>query len=76
MIETHERLKKFFKRTKIEANFDLSEFGYIESNVLKTVKKRTKVTIADQSIDTKIKAMLLLPSFETFNSHGVKIERT
>ena len=76
MVETHAQLKKFFRKTKIEANFDLGELGYDETKILKTAKRHIKLTIEDQSIDTKIKAMLLLPSFNNFEGHGVKIERT
>lgn len=76
MVETHERLKKFFRKTKIDANFDLREFGYNEDKLLETPKKNIRLTINDQSMDTKVKAMLLLPSFNNFEGHGVKIERT
>jgi len=76
MVETHAQMKKFFRKTKIEANFDLAELGYDETKILKTEKKRIKITIEDQSMDTKVKAMLLLPSFNNFEGHGVKIERT
>lgn len=76
MVETHAQLKKFFRKTKIEANFDLKDVGYNESKHLKVAKRNVRITISDQSIDTKIKAMLLLPSFNNFEGHGVKIERT
>jgi hypothetical protein len=76
MVETHAQLKKFFRKTKIEANFDLTDLGYDETKILKTEKRHVKITIDNQSIDTKVKAMLLLPSFNNFEGHGVKIERT
>tara|TARA_B110000977_G_C11088504_1_gene495740 strand:- start:47 stop:850 length:804 start_codon:yes stop_codon:yes gene_type:complete len=68
------KLKKFFTKTKLVANFDLTEFGY---TVPKTYKNTINITIEDStSLKQQIRALCLVPNFDTFNKHGVKIERT
>ena len=67
---------KFYKTTKIISNFDLSEFGYNPS-IVDNPKQSVHVTIDDSTTNLQaIRALLLLPTFKTFNNHGVKIERT
>lgn len=68
------KLKKFFTKTRIIANFNLTEYGYSQPN---KYKETVKVTLENPTdLTQQIRAMCLIPSFNTFNDYGVKIERT
>jgi len=68
------KLKKFFAKTNLVANFDLTEFGY---TVPRKYRNTINITIKDStSLKQQIQALCLVPSFDTFNNYGVKIERT
>jgi hypothetical protein len=67
-------IKKFYKRANIQANFDLTKWGYTPPV---NYKFNVTITVEDPlNNDNIIRAFLLLPSFTKFNDHGVKIERT
>lgn len=68
------KLKKFFTKTRLIANFDLTEFGYKIPNKYKST---IKINIQDATnVTQQIQSLCLVPSFDTFNNYGVKIERT
>ena len=70
------QITKFYRNTKITSNFDLTEFGY-NRNIVDDPKQNVHVTIENSTTNLQaIRALLLLPTFKTFNNYGVKIERT
>jgi hypothetical protein len=73
---TIEKTKEFFKTTEILANFDLQEFGY-DKKIITNKKYVVNIKIDDSTNNMQaIRAFLLMPSFNSYNDYGVKIERT
>jgi len=67
-------IKQFYKHTNIQANFDLTKWGYTPPT---NCKYNVTIMVEDPlNNDNIIRAFLLLPSFDKFNNYGVKIERT
>jgi hypothetical protein len=74
--DTIEKTKDFFKTTEIRANFDLQEFGY-DKKIITNKKYVVNIKIDDSTNNMQaIRAFLLMPSFNSYNDYGVKIERT
>lgn len=74
VVKTHAHLVEFYNTTKICANFNLGEFGiYARTG---DFKKRVDLTINENTVHAKTRALMLMPSFTTFNNYGIKIETT
>jgi hypothetical protein len=76
ILEKVRYLHKFFRTTKIQANFNLKDWGYNEDKVLRKVKRRVTVNVDNLTNDNIMKALLLLPTFNGLDLDGVHIERT
>jgi hypothetical protein len=72
--EYHTKMKQFFTRYKLVANFDLKEYGYVAPKKFKHLVK-IKIENAEDT-DQQIRALALAPSFLNYNNYGVKIECT
>ena len=59
----------------IIANFDISRYGYKE-NLSRNLETITVTVDNPDNQDNVNRALILLPSFDTFNNYGVRIERT
>lgn len=75
ILNSIRQVQQFYKNTRIIANFDISRYGYKE-NLSRNLETIT-VTVDDPRDQANInRAFILLPSFDTFNDYGVRIERT
>lgn len=73
--DLHKRVQEFYRTTHIDANFNLEKYGY-KSPDKKFIQNKIRVTIDKQDENTIMKAFMIMPSFDTFDNYGVKIERT
>jgi len=68
--DSFEHIQSFFANTKINANFNLEDY-----NVTPAVDYKKEITVhADKG--NELKALILLPSFDSYNKGGIKIECT
>ena len=75
ILKSIHQVQQFYKNTKIIANFDISRYGYKE-NLSRNLETIT-VTVDNPDDQGNVnRALILLPSFDTFNNYGVRIERT
>lgn len=74
--EYHTKIRKFFRNTKIKANFNLEDYGYQENKILKHAKKTVKINLQEVNRDNIVKALLLLPVVNNYNEQGITIEYT
>lgn len=73
--EEFKRVKDFLKFTKLEANFDLKEWGYNKEICIRPNNK-VKLTVTEPTDKNIIKSLILCSSFDTYKDEGVTIERT
>jgi hypothetical protein len=75
ILKSIHQVQQFYKNTKIIANFDISRYGYKE-NLSRNLETITVTVDNPDDQDNVNRALILLPSFDTFNNYGVRIERT
>jgi hypothetical protein len=67
-------VSSFFRRTKINANFDLGMFEYQENNILKSPQSEVDVYVNHNDYDSIIRAMMLLPYHSNYESNDISIK--